>query len=78
MNSSFLYQAWGLYGLECTREQYKGNRADTSHEVSALIYRPYSFYRTATKILLKPWALYFPLLSPYTIFAHKLELDCCF
>lgn len=25
MNSSFLYQAWGLYTLECTREEYKGN-----------------------------------------------------
>lgn len=26
MNSSFLYHAWGLYTLECTREEYKGNR----------------------------------------------------
>ena len=25
MNSSFLYHAWGLYTLECTREEYKGN-----------------------------------------------------
>ncbi len=25
MNSSFLYHAWGLYGLECTREEYKCN-----------------------------------------------------
>ena len=25
MNSSFLYHAWGLYSLECTREEYKGN-----------------------------------------------------
>ena len=25
MNSSFLYHAWGLYGLVCTREEYKGN-----------------------------------------------------
>ena len=25
MNSSFLYHAWGLYTLECTREDYKGN-----------------------------------------------------
>lgn len=25
MNSSFLYHAWGLYALECTREEYKGN-----------------------------------------------------
>ena len=25
MNSSFLYQAWSLYTLECTREEYKGN-----------------------------------------------------
>ncbi|KWW30086.1 MAG: Transposase IS204/IS1001/IS1096/IS1165 family protein, partial [bacterium P3] len=25
MNSSFLYHAWGLYTLECTREGYKGN-----------------------------------------------------
>ena len=25
MNSSFLYYAWGLCSLECTREQYKGN-----------------------------------------------------
>jgi len=24
MNSSFLYHAWGLYTLECTREEYKG------------------------------------------------------
>ncbi|MDU2330149.1 MAG: transposase family protein [Prevotella bivia] len=26
MNSSFLYHAWGLYSLECTREEYKGNK----------------------------------------------------
>lgn len=25
MNSSFLCHAWGLYALECTREEYKGN-----------------------------------------------------
>lgn len=25
MNSSFLYHAWGLYTLECTCEEYKGN-----------------------------------------------------
>ena len=25
MNSSFLYHAWGLYSLECTKEEYKGN-----------------------------------------------------
>lgn len=25
MNSSFLYHAWGLYTLECTSEEYKGN-----------------------------------------------------
>ena len=25
MNSSFLYHAWSLYTLECTREEYKGN-----------------------------------------------------
>lgn len=25
MNSSFLSQAWGVRGLKCTREQYKGN-----------------------------------------------------
>ena len=25
MNSSFLYHAWGLYTLECTKEEYKGN-----------------------------------------------------
>lgn len=25
MNSSFLYHAWGLYTLECTRTEYKGN-----------------------------------------------------
>ena len=25
MNSSFLYHAWGLNSLECTREEYKGN-----------------------------------------------------
>lgn len=25
MNSSFLYHTWGLYSLECTREEYKGN-----------------------------------------------------
>ena len=25
MNSSFLYHAWGIYSLECTREEYKGN-----------------------------------------------------
>lgn len=25
MNSSFLYHAWGLYTLECTREEYKSN-----------------------------------------------------
>lgn len=25
MNSSFLYHAWGLYSLECTREEYKDN-----------------------------------------------------
>ena len=25
MNSIFLYHAWGLYTLECTREEYKGN-----------------------------------------------------
>ena len=25
MNSSFLYHAWGLKSLECTREEYKGN-----------------------------------------------------
>ena len=25
MNSSFLYHAWGLYTLECTREEYKGD-----------------------------------------------------
>lgn len=25
MNSSFLYHAWGLYTLECIREEYKGN-----------------------------------------------------
>lgn len=25
MNSIFLYHAWGLYSLECTREEYKGN-----------------------------------------------------
>ena len=25
MNSSFLYHAWRLYSLECTREEYKGN-----------------------------------------------------
>lgn len=25
MNSSFLYHAWGLYSLTCTREEYKGN-----------------------------------------------------
>lgn len=25
MNSSFLYHAWGLYNLECSREEYKGN-----------------------------------------------------
>ena len=26
MNSSFLYHAWGLYSLECTKEKYKGNK----------------------------------------------------
>ena len=26
MNSSFLYHAWGLYSLECTKEEYKGNK----------------------------------------------------
>ena len=31
MNSSFLYQAWGLYGLECTKEQYKGNNNNILH-----------------------------------------------
>ena len=25
MNSSFLYHAWGLYALECNREEYKGS-----------------------------------------------------
>ena len=25
MNSSFLYHAWGLYSLECVKEEYKGN-----------------------------------------------------
>lgn len=25
MNSSFLYHGWGLYSLECTKEEYKGN-----------------------------------------------------
>lgn len=25
MNSSFLYHAWGLGCLECTKEEYKGN-----------------------------------------------------
>ncbi|WP_232223152.1 transposase family protein [Prevotella sp. S7 MS 2] len=25
MNSSFLYHAWGLYNLECSREEYKSN-----------------------------------------------------
>lgn len=25
MNSSFLYHGWGLYTLECTKEEYKGN-----------------------------------------------------
>lgn len=25
MNSSFLYHAWGLYSLECTKEEYNGN-----------------------------------------------------
>ena len=25
MNSSFLYQAWGLYQHNCLREEYKGN-----------------------------------------------------
>ena len=24
MNSSFLYHAFGLYAMECTREEYKG------------------------------------------------------
>ena len=26
MNSSFLYHAWGLYSLECTKEEYKDNK----------------------------------------------------
>ena len=26
MNSSFLYHAWGLYSLECTKEEYKGKK----------------------------------------------------
>lgn len=26
MNSSFLYHAWGLYSLECAKEEYKGNK----------------------------------------------------
>ena len=26
MNSSFLYHTWGLYNLECSREEYKGNK----------------------------------------------------
>ena len=26
MNSSFLYHAWGLYSLECTKEEYIGNK----------------------------------------------------
>ncbi|WP_148299746.1 hypothetical protein [Prevotella disiens] len=25
MNSSFLYHAWWIYNLECSREEYKGN-----------------------------------------------------
>ena len=25
MNSSFLYHAWGLYSLECTKEEFKCN-----------------------------------------------------
>lgn len=30
MNNSFLYHAWGLYSLECTREEYKGNTENKS------------------------------------------------
>ena len=30
MNSSFLYHAWGLYSLECTREEYKDNTLNSA------------------------------------------------
>ena len=46
MNSSFLYHAWGLYQLNCLREEYKGNtiilHIESTESFLAKVLRPNS------------------------------------
>ena len=36
MNSSFLYHAWGLYSLECTREEYLHIKEEYLHGTTVI------------------------------------------